>query len=85
MMQQVEATQRMAALWSCRTCGIGWLSEPAPAAQTWYLYALTQPADEPVVNESGPAWTVSGPDPSICPTCGQSMVQESQSMQAELN
>jgi hypothetical protein len=85
MIQRVETTRIMAALWSCRTCGVGWLSEPAPAAQTWYLYALANLADEPVVNDSGPAWVVSGPDPSICPTCGLDMVQESRSVQAQLN
>ncbi len=85
MIQRVEAAPLLAALWSCRTCGIGWLSEPAPAAQTWYLYALTKPGDGSPVNQSGPAWTLSGPDPSICPTCGLRMVQESQPAQAQLN
>ena len=85
MTQHVETGSRLAALWSCRSCGAGWLSEGAPVAQTWYLYDLAKSEDGSLVNESGPAWTVSGPDPAICPTCGQSMVQESQSMQAELN
>jgi hypothetical protein len=85
MTQQVETAALSAALWSCHRCGAGWISEPAPAAQTWYLYELMQPADRPVVNESGPAWLVSGPDPSICPTCGLRMVQESRSVQAQLN
>ena len=85
MIQRVETTRLMAALWSCPSCGAAWLSEPAPAAQTWYLYELMQLADRPVVNESGPVWVVSGPDPSICPTCGLSMVQESRSVQAQLN
>jgi hypothetical protein len=75
----------MAAVWSCRSCGVGWLSEPAPTAQTWYLYALTKSGDGSLVNESGPAWVVSGPDPAICPTCGLSMVQQSQPVQPELN
>jgi rubrerythrin len=85
MMQQVEAAPLLAALWSCRTCGVGWLSEPAPAAQTWYLYEFAKPGDGSLVSENGPAWTVSGPDPSVCPTCGLSMLLESQPAQAQLN
>jgi hypothetical protein len=75
----------MAAVWSCRTCGIGWLSEPALAAPTWYLYALTKPGDGSSVNQSEPAWTLSGPSPSICPASGLSRVQERQPAQAQLN
>ena len=85
MIQHVEATRILATVWSCRRCGMGWLSEEAPTAQTWYLYALTKPGDGSLVNESGPAWTVSGPDCSICPTCGLRMVQGSQPAQAQLN
>jgi len=85
MTQQVESAALSAALWSCRRCNVGWLSEPAPAPQAWYLYALAKPADGSVVDERGPAWLVSGPDPSICPTCGLRMVQETRSVQAQLN
>jgi hypothetical protein len=85
MTQQVESATLSAAVWSCRTCGVGWLSEEAPAPQAWYLYELAKPADGSLVNAGGPAWVVSGPDPSICPTRGQSMVQETRLVQPELN
>ena len=85
MTQQVEFAVLSTALWSCRTCGVGWLSEPAPAPQAWYLYELAKPADGSLVNAGGPAWVVSGADPSICPTCGLRMLQETRSVQAQLN
>jgi hypothetical protein len=84
LLKQTENSLIGTTAWCCHTCSAHWLSEPAGADQTWYLYELVEPVGV-CLPGSAPAWTVSSPDPTVCPTCGGRMMPDNRMPQAALN
>lgn len=71
-------------LWTCAHCERWWLSQRV-SSSSWRLVKLAAFSQLPLELGHAPAWLVSGPDPSVCPECGTTMVvQENGRLQPDM-
>lgn len=76
MIYQQEKTQVGTALWYCKQCDIWWGSQRAEEPETRCLFRLHQPLLNPLLwPDESPTWKIAGPDPSVCPHCGTTMLE----------
>ena len=76
MQTQRNGQPKNSSLWRCNGCQAWWVCEPIAQPQTWQLIFLADITNPLVGISQCPAWEVSGPDPSVCPDCGQRMVKQ---------